>query len=121
MRPTFLVETAGIWGRIVGISGSIPVRLLAESSQQAYRKMLRNFAKRCKATYVIIVTEPHDFFEDHFLEIDGQRFLESVTPSGKKYDIQSVWIDMDSSDKLPEGINETPRSAVGSGFMEFSV
>ncbi len=97
------------------------LRGLGELSQQAYWKMLRDFAKRCKATYVIIVNDPPDFFEDRFLEIDGQRFLEKVMPSGNEYDIHSVWIDANSSDRLPEGIDEALRSAVGDGFLEYSV
>jgi len=96
-------------------------RGLEEQKQRAYRKMLKDFAKQCSATYVIIVNDPPDFFEDRFVEIDGQRFLEKVMPSGKKYDILALWVDEESSEEVPEGVTEASRCAASNGYVEYSV
>jgi hypothetical protein len=94
---------------------------LSERKRQAYRKMLKDFAKRCMATYVIIVDDPPDLFEDRFLEIDGQRVLEKTMPSGRIYDILALWIDEESSVALPEGVSDATPSAIGNGYQEYSV
>lgn len=96
-------------------------RDLNESRQREYWDMLRKCAKGCKAAHVIIVDDPPDFFEDRFLEIDGQRFLENEMPSGNKYDIHAVWTDLELCDKVPEGIDESSRREIPDGFLEYSV
>ena len=91
------------------------------SRRWAYWRMLRKFAKLCAAKYVIIVDDPPDFFEDHFLEIDGRRILDNMTTRGNPYDIRAVWVDTESTDMLPEGICEGSGSRVVDGFREFTV
>lgn len=94
---------------------------LSLSRQKEYWDMLRQCAKQCRAAYVVIVDDPPDFFEDRFLEIDGQRFLENQMPSGNEYDIRAVWTDGELCDKVPEGIDESSGREIPDGFLEYSV
>lgn len=94
---------------------------LSLSRQKDYWDMLRQCAKQCRAAYVVIVDDPPDFFEDRFLEIDGQRFLENRLPSGNKYDIHAIWTDIELCGKVPEGVDESSRREIPDGFAEYSV
>jgi len=96
-------------------------RDLNESRQNEYWDMVGRCAKQCKAAHVVIVDDPPDFFEDRFLEIDGRRFLETEMPSGNKYDIHAIWTDLALCDQIPEGIDESSRHEIPSGFIECSV
>jgi hypothetical protein len=95
-------------------------RNLSESRQSEYWEMLVRCAKQCSAAYVIIVDDPPDFFEDRFLEIDGQRFLENEMPSGKKYDIRAIWIDFELCERVPLGIDASSRRELPFGFFRYS-
>jgi hypothetical protein len=94
---------------------------LNDDLQQRYWQLLKRVARGCGATYVIVVDDPPDYFEDRFLEIDGRRFLENQTLSGRKYDIRSVWIDVDSLEPRPEGINGQPLKIGIDGYSEYVV
>jgi hypothetical protein len=83
--------------------------------------MLRQIAKACNAAFVIIVNDPPDYFEDRFLDINGQRYLENQLPDGYKYEILSVWIDGDSMDPWPVGIREDIPPKPADGFFEYMV
>jgi hypothetical protein len=95
-------------------------RELRQTRQEEYWKMLRQCAKRCHAAHVLIVDDPPDFFEDRFLEIDGQRFLESQMQSGKQYDIHAIWTNVELCDKVPEGVDESSRRVIPDGFVEYT-
>lgn len=94
---------------------------LNEDLQQRYWQLLRQVAKGCQAAYVIIVDDPPDYFEDRFLEVCGQRFLEKQTPSGRKYDIRSIWIDANCLDPRPEGVSDLTNKNEADGYLEFAV
>jgi hypothetical protein len=94
---------------------------LPAASQNKYWGMLRNLAKACKATFVIIINDPADFFEDRFLDVDGQRYLEKQLPDGSTDSIVSLWIDGDSMDPWPVGIREDIPPKPADGFFEYMV
>ncbi len=96
-------------------------RELPRSRQDEYWEMLRQCAKQGRAAYIVIVDDPPDFFEDRFLEIDGQRFLENQMPSGNKYDIHAIWMNIELSDRIPEGVDVSSRRVMPNGFVEYSV
>lgn len=96
-------------------------RELPQSRQDEYWKMLRQCAKQGRAAHIVIVDDPPDFFEDRFLEINGQRFLENQTPSGNKYDIHAIWTNVELCDKTPEGVDESSRRVMPDGFVEYTV
>lgn len=94
---------------------------LAKDSQEKYLRLIRNVANACGAFYIIIVNDPPDYFEDRFLEIDGQRFLDEYLPSGNKYDIQNVWINSASSNTQLGGVEISGCVDVGEGFQQHSI
>jgi hypothetical protein len=96
-------------------------RELPQSRQDEYWEMLRQCAKQGRAAHIVIVDDPPDFFEDRFLEIDGQRFLENQMPSGNKYDIHRIWTNVELCDKTPEGVDESSRRVMPDGFVEYTV
>jgi hypothetical protein len=94
---------------------------LEQSAQDEYWTMLRRVARACNSAFVIIVNEPPDYFEDRFLEIDGQRVIEKKMPNGFEYDILSVWVDDESLDPLPIGIDESVVPGFTGDFFQYSV
>lgn len=94
---------------------------IAEPDQRRYLRLLRQFAKLCHAAYVIIVDDPPDYFEDRFIEIDGQRFLDDRMPSGKQYEIHGVWIDKSAECPIPEGVSYSSGTEIGDDFTKFEV
>lgn len=93
---------------------------LSISRKEKYFKLLRRFAKLSNAGYVLLVNDPPDFFEDRFIDIDGQRYLEVETPSGNRYDIYCLWVD-EKMTRIPEGVNEILFRRVVDGFLEYSM
>lgn len=93
---------------------------LPESRATEYWHMLRCFAKSSLASYVVVVDDPPDYFEDRFLEFSGQRCLDSRMESGREYEIQYVWVDAASQIPLPIGIERLVNVGVIDGFIEFS-
>jgi hypothetical protein len=94
---------------------------IAEADQRRYLRLLRQFAKLCQAVYVVIVDDPPDYFEDRFIEIDGQRFLDDRMPSGKKYEIHGIWVDESSGGFRPEGVPDSTGIDIGDGFTKYEV
>ncbi len=96
-------------------------RSLGEELKRKYWNLLREVARDCNATYVIIVDDPPGYFEDNFLEIDGYRLLDKKLPSGREYDIKSLWIASEKLDKLPQNASTCSLSSVGEGFHEYFI
>lgn len=100
------------WSRRLFIS-------LPSNKQESYWHMLRQFAQQINATHAIVVTDPPDYFEDRFLEIDGQRCLDRFMPSGREYEISSVWRSVESSEAVPEGLEGFDMQVERDGFRVY--
>ncbi len=94
--------------------------LLDHEAVEEYRSMIQRVASSVKASYVIFVEDPPDYFEDHFLDVDGIRYLDVFLPSGGRHSIIEVWTqEVDSI--IVEGIKLEPFMTLENGFHAFSV
>lgn len=92
---------------------------LEKSAQKEYLQMIRKSAKAVDAGYVIFVDDPPDYFEDRFLLVDGERYLDTQMPDGAPYEIHEIWLDKKVIQ--PVGIKLYNRKNIGDGFISFSI
>lgn len=94
--------------------------MLSEEAKEAYRRMIRRVAVAVGAFHVVFVEEPPDYFEDHFVDVDGVRCLDVFLPSGSRHSVFEIWSKgADSIDS--EGVQLVPEGTLEDGFRTFSV
>lgn len=94
--------------------------MLSREAVEDYRNMLRSISIAVNASYVVFVEEPPDYFEDHFVDVDGNRYLDIFLPSGGKHSVLELW--SREADKIyPEGIELIPHKTFNDGFHAFNV
>ena len=71
-------------------------------------QMFLFFGNRVGSGYIISVVEGGGYFEDHFLETDGTRHLETRYGDGHNYSVLSIWVDSSISSNVPMGVDPTP-------------
>ena len=76
--------------------------------QASYREQFLTFARRANAAFVLLVSEGVDWFEDHFLDIDGKRVLHQHMSNGEPIEVDAVWIDAARALEIPVGVVAEP-------------
>lgn len=92
---------------------------LGNVRQTEFRRMLIEFASHIFASYVIIVDDASDNFEDRFLIIDGKRMLDTSVNHKYGHGIQEVWVDVANATEPPEGVSVEQSTIVGAGFVSY--
>lgn len=93
---------------------------LPDEITQDYWTIIREFAKACRAAYVVLVDDARDDFEDRFLEIDERRVLDTEVLHSYGHGIQAVWVDPSALGTRPEGVQEKLSREFSDGFLEYS-
>ncbi len=112
------------------------VRGLREFSREecnAFFTMMLIIAERARAAYVLFMGEPTDDFEDHFIEIDGKRYIDKVYIRTKRptsaadffwdgYLVRHIYVNRELRGDLPEGLPQVEEEIeVGEGWVEYVI
>lgn len=95
--------------------------VLERSTQLAYWEMIRDFAKKISAAYVVIVDDACDNFEDRFVDVSGIRVLDTGVTHSYGHGIHAVWVDESLSARPPDGVSLDGSVDVGRGFRKYVV
>jgi hypothetical protein len=96
-------------------------RALDPATQERYWQLLRRVARAIDAAFVAVINDPPDYWEDRFLDVDGQRVIEPRRPSGAIDDIVSVWVRDDAGVRPPAGVDVASAQPLGDGFTAYKV
>lgn len=82
---------------------------------------IRRFASDCRASFVAVVEDPNDFFEDRLFEIDGEYRFDLGALSIHDFGVQEVWVHSLNRKGPPSGIPYHHPQPLPDGFVRFPV
>lgn len=94
---------------------------LSDSSKNHYLQGIKKVSKVCGATYVIFLEDVPNYFEDHFIFIDTNPYIDPHLSNGRLYLPEAIWVDLSQGASLPEGIDFFEGNEIGEGFSEYQV